>query len=175
MRWVSTRIEDRHDFDEFDCGVESLNRWLIQSARRAHQQDTARTFVWTEPHKNRVVAYFAITPGQVNRLEEGLSRSASGGMERVPVFLIAKLAVDRSIAGRGNGRQLVLDALARVVQAANLSGGRLIVVDAIDDDAATCYRKMDFIPVGKNPRRLYMKAATARKALGDHKLGLMPQ
>ncbi len=111
------------------------------------------------------MAYFAITPTQVNRADDGLSRAASGGLERVPVFLIAKLAVDKSIASRGNGRQLVLDAISRVVQAARLGGGRLIVVDAIDERAAAFYRKLDFVPVCNRPHRLYMKVATARRAL----------
>jgi hypothetical protein len=33
--------------------------------------------------------------------------------------LIAKLAVDESIADVGNGRQLVLDAISRIVEAAS--------------------------------------------------------
>jgi hypothetical protein len=53
----------------------------------------------------------------------------------------------------------------RIVSVAQLAGGRLIVVDAIDDGAAAFYRKLDFIPVENNPHRLYMKVETARKVL----------
>lgn len=166
MTWVSTGIADHHQLDEFDCGVASLNRWLLETARRADQQDTARTYVWTEQGQSRVMAYFAITPTQVDREDDGLSRGASGGLDRVPAFLIAKLAVDTSIAGHGNGRQLVVDAISRIVGAAQLGGGRLIVVDAIDDGAAAFYQKLDFIPVRNRPHRLYMKIATARIGLG---------
>ncbi|MGH3634668.1 MAG: GNAT family N-acetyltransferase [Mycobacterium sp.] len=163
---MSTRIADRHQLDEFDCGVDSLNRWLVETARRADRQDTARTYVWTAENNDRVVAYFSITPTQLNRRDDGLSRSASGGLDRVPAFLIAKLAVDLSIASRGNGRQLVLDAISRIIVAADQSGGRMIVVDAIDDRAAAFYTKLDFVAVRDNPHRLYMKVATARRALG---------
>lgn len=165
MTWVSAGIADHHQLDEFDCGVDSLNRWLIHTARRADRQDTARTYVWTSRGDSRVVAYFAITPTQVNRADDGLSKAMSGGCDRVPAFMIAKLAVDKSIAGQGNGRQLVLDAIGRIVGVSQAGGGRLIVVDAIDDRAACFYEKLDFIPVNNNPRRLVMKIATASKAL----------
>jgi N-acetylglutamate synthase-like GNAT family acetyltransferase len=166
MSWVSTRIAEHHQLDGFDCGVDSLNRWLVESARRADQQGTARTYVWTESGQSRVVAYFAITPTRVDREEDRLSRGASGGLDRVPAFLIAKLAIDKSIAGSGNGRQLVLDAISRILGAAQLGGGRLVVADAVDDRAAAFYRKMNFLPVRDRPHWLYMKVATARAAFG---------
>lgn len=170
MTWVSTGIADHHELDEFDCGVDSLNRWLIDAARRADSLDTARTYVWTAQGENRVRAYFAITPTQVNRIEDGISKTASGGLELVPAYLLAKLAVDRSIQGHGNGRQLVLDAVSRIVGVAQLGAGRLIVVDAINDRAVAFYKSLDFIAVQNTPRRLYMKLATARAALGIGKV-----
>lgn len=165
MTWLSTGLTEHHQLDEFDCGVDSLNRWLARTALRAHQQATARTYVWTEHGDDRVVAYFAITPTQVNREEDGISKSAAV-MDRVPAFLIAKLAVDLSIQGQGNGKDLAFDAIDRIVGVAELGGGRLIVVDAIDETAFAFYEKMNFIPARNNPERLYMKIATARAVLG---------
>jgi hypothetical protein len=165
MTWVSAGLRENHRLDEFDCGVDSLNRWLVHTARRADQQDTARTYVWTERGDDRVMAYFAITPTQVNREDEGISKSAAV-LDRAPAFLIAKLAVDLAIQGQGNGKDLAFDAIGRIVGVAQLGGGRLIVVDAIDEKAAAFYAKLNFIPVQNNPHRLYMKIATARKALG---------
>lgn len=164
--WVSEWIDDHHELDEFDCGVGTLDRWLVESARRANSLDTARTYVWVRRGESRVLAYFAITPTSVDRVADGISKRACGGLDYVPAYLIAKLAVDKSIAGQGNGRQLVLDAVARIVGVAQVGAGRLIVVDAIDSGTVDFYRKLDFIPVEHTPRRLYMKVATARTALG---------
>jgi GNAT superfamily N-acetyltransferase len=165
MTWTSTGPRDDHILDEFDCGVDSLNRWLVTSARRADKQDTARVYVWTKPGDNRVLAYFAINPTQVIRRDDGIDKSAEV-LDHVPAFMISKLAVDRSIQGHGNGKDLVFDAIGRIVGVAQLGGGRLIVVDALDEKAHAFYRGLDFIPVEKNSRRLYMKIAAARKALG---------
>jgi nucleotide-binding universal stress UspA family protein len=62
------------------------------------------------------------------------------------------------------GSELLVDALERIVDAAHVGGGRLIVVDAIDDEAHAYYRRHDFVPVA-DTMRLYLKIATARAAL----------
>lgn len=165
MNWLSIGLGEHHLLDGFDCGVDSVNQWLITSARRADRQDTARVYVWARRDDHRVVAYFAINPTRVNREEDGISKSAAV-LDKVPAFMIAKLAVDQSIQGRGNGKDLVFDAIGRIVGIAQLGGGRLIVVDAIDDRAHAFYRKLDFIPVQNNSERLYMKIETARRVLG---------
>lgn len=58
-----------------------------------------------------------------------------------------------------------------VVSAAERMGGRPIVVDAVDEAAVTFSLRYDFSPVvhseaGAYPRRLVLKVATARVALG---------
>lgn len=165
MTWLSTGLTEQHRLDDFDCGVDSLNRWLIHDARRADRQDTCRVYVWTQRGDNRVVAYFAINPTQINREDDGISRSAAV-LDRAPAFMISKVAVDQQIQGQGNGKDLVFDAIGRIVGVAQLGGGRLIVVDAIDQNAHAFYQNLDFIPVEKNDHRLYMKVATARRILG---------
>lgn len=162
-RWKTRPLEDHHDLSAFSCGVESLDGWLRTQAVRATRADTARTYVWTRPGSQTVVAYYAVAPTQIRR--EALSRSMTGGVSVVPSYLLARLALDRSLHGRGLGGQLLRDALEVIVAAASQAAGRLIVVDAVDDAAAAFYRHYDFRPVTGNPRRLVMKITTARQAL----------
>jgi predicted N-acetyltransferase YhbS len=161
-------LTSAHDLAAFDCGVVPLNTWLTQHALRAQAADAARVFVWTRPESAQVLAYFAIAPTVVAARE--VSRSLAGGYSRVPAFLLARLALERQLHGRGLGGQLLRDALERIVVASRSAAGRLIVVDAIDDSAAAFYRHIGFRPVEGDPeapQRLVMKVATARKALGD--------
>ena len=81
--------------------------------------------------------------------------------------MIARLAIDTSLRGQGYGEQLLLDALGKAVAASEIGGGRLIVVDAIDDEAQSFYEHYHFVPVRKRERRLVMKVSTAAKALGE--------
>jgi GNAT superfamily N-acetyltransferase len=161
--FVSVALDEHHKLGEFDCGVPALNEWLTAQAMRATVSGTAKSYVWIEPESDRVVAYYSITPHQVHRAE--VSSGLSGGVTTIPSYLLARLALDRALHGQGLGGQLLRDALERVVEAADVASGRLLVVDAIDEQAAAFYRRHDFQPVKGNPHRLVIKIATVRKAL----------
>ena len=163
----SARLTDAHTLDGFDCGKESLNTWLIAHARRADSSGVAHVYVWTPLGEQKVSAYFAICPTEVVRNDDGVSGSMAGGYSRIPGYLIARLVIDKSLRGQGYGEQLLLDALGKAVAASEIGGGRLIVVDAIDDEAQSFYEHYHFVPVRNRERRLVMKVSTAAKALGE--------
>ena len=146
----------------FSCGVRTSDERLVHQAARAQVSGTARTWAWSDDAK-MVIAYYSIAPMNVRR--EEVPRSMSGGVSTVPAYLLARLALDRSLHGQGRGSDLLVDALRRIVGAADSAGGRLIVVDAIDERAAF-YERHDVRRV-QGSQRLVMKVATAREAL-DH-------
>ena len=168
----SARLDDNHVLGNFDCGTESLNAWLIDHARRADARGIANVYVWTAAGSPDVCAYFAICPTELVRSESGITGTMSGGYSRIPGYLIARLAIDVSLRGNGYGAQLLLDALGRAVAASKIGGGRLIVVDAVDDNAVDnnarrFYEHFHFTPVGKRENRLVMKVSTAVAALRE--------
>jgi hypothetical protein len=67
--------------------------------------------------------------------------------------------------GDGLGGWLLHSALEEVVHASRSAGGRIVVVDAIDDRAAAFYAHHGFRPITNNPRRLVMKMSSARAIL----------
>lgn len=163
--YESVALNGLHDVVGFDCGISSLNAWLAEQALHAQQAGTARTFVWvTADAPERVWAYFSLAPTEVAR--DVLTRGQSSGYSTVPAYLLARLAVHADLRGLGFGGQVLVDALSRAASAADAGGGRLVVVDAYDDAAASFYRHFDFRPVKGNPRRLVLKIASVRKLLG---------
>ena len=162
MRVLAAEVLDSsHRTRGYSCGVTSLDEWLVDQALRAQVSGTARTWVWADDAK-AVIAYYSIAPTYVRRDE--VSRSMSGGVSTVPAYLLARLALDRSLHGQGMGTDLLLDALRRIIEAAASAGGRLIVVDAVDESALAFYERHDFRRV-QGSLRLVMKVATAREAL----------
>jgi hypothetical protein len=134
-----TPLLDRFDLTAFGRGHEELNRWLIRHASTAVSARTAGVYRLIEGIGGRVrfVGYHAIAPTSVVR--QDLPRRAAGGSPDPVPFLIARLALDRSHRGDKAGRwgtQLVVDALRRILAAASVSGGRVIVVDADNSDLA---------------------------------------
>jgi GNAT superfamily N-acetyltransferase len=161
--WVSHPLTGDHDLMHFASGNTQLDHWLQRDALWAHRAGISRTTVWTARGQRAVVAYHAIAPTQVGRIELP-SRALSGDYSRVRGYLIGRLALDQSLHGHGLGTQLLLDALERIVGAAASAGGRLIVVDAIDEPAYRFYRHHGFHGIEES-NRLVMKLATAADLL----------
>lgn len=164
---MSGRLEalaPRHDLSNFHCGNRSLDRWLSEHARHATGQGT-RTYVLVDQDTDEVGGYIAIAPHLLAR-DELPAAIRHGTPARIPAILLAKLALDERLHGQGLGQELLVHALTTIVHAARAAGGRVVVVDAIDDRAAHFYLAHDFTPVPDNPHRLVMKLSTAAKALG---------
>jgi predicted N-acetyltransferase YhbS len=159
----STGLKEHHELEAFDCEVEGLNRWLHNEARRADNYDSARTYVWTpSATEHNVVGYFTFLPTVIAR-DELTKSQAANYRTAIPGFLLAKLALDRSLKGQGLGRELLVDAIGRLVGAAEAGGGMVIVLDVVSEEIATFYRKYGFVDVQKTENRLVMKMATTRE------------
>lgn len=162
--YESVALTAQHDVARLDCGVTALNLWLAEQALRAQHAGTARTFVWaTAEEPERVWAYYSLAPTELAR--DHLSRGQSSGYSTVPGYLLARLALHTDLHGFGYGGQLLVDALTRAARVAAAGGGRLVVVDALDDAAASFYRYHDFTPVKGNPQRLVLKMTSVRRLL----------
>ena len=86
----------------------------------------------------------------------------------LPTVLIARLAVDQRYQGQRLGSRLLGEALRLAVAASDTVAARLVVVDAIDDQAAAFYRRWGFIDVPENPHRLFRKISDVRRSLESH-------
>ena len=160
--FVSERITPKHDLGGFRCGRPDLDHWLVQAAVDADRAGTARTFVRSDA--GRVIAYLSLCPHEVRR--ESLPGSlAKGGPNAIPAILLARLALDQRLHGEGLGEQLLVDALERATAAVTAAGGRVIVVDAIDDRAARFYERYGFQPCPDLPLRLVRKASDVARSL----------
>ena len=165
--WVSERLSEVHDLSQFDSGQASLDNWLRDHAAHADRMNTARTFVLHEGDQ-RVIGYYSLAMGRVEEEELPLF-VARRGPRVVPVVLVARLAVDRKAQGRGIGGELLWDALSRAFAANSLAAARAIVVDALDERAASFYEHFGFIrvtSVGQFPLRLAIKMSSVERNLG---------
>ncbi|MCC5952693.1 MAG: GNAT family N-acetyltransferase [Acidimicrobiia bacterium] len=157
------RLNAAHGIDTFSCGNEELDLWLRHAALTADRAGTARVYVVLGGTK--VLGYFALLPHQVRRADipPGIGR---GAPDTIPSYLLARLAVAEDLHGTGLGGELLALALVKILDAITIAGGRLIVVDAIDEPATDFYRHHGFRPTQADPGRLVMKASTAAASLG---------
>jgi GNAT superfamily N-acetyltransferase len=151
--FVSRHLSDDDDLDTFTCGQPDLDAWLRHSARRAEGMRSGRTWVWAR--NGGVVAYFTLAGHVIERGNLPV-RLGRGSPDRMPAVLIARLALAQSFHGRGLGGVLLADAASRIVAATDIVAARFVVVDAIDEPAATFYQHYGFTQVPET-RRLVRK------------------
>ncbi len=79
---------------------------------------------------------------------ENAAERLTKGMPRldIPAVLLARLAVDSAVQGRGLGAWLLRDAMLRTVAVSNEVGIRALLVHAIDDSARAFYTRFGFEP-----------------------------
>ena len=149
----------------FASGNHELDTWLRRHGIAAQQMDSARTFLLMRG--GRILGYFSLTMGSVRR-QDAPARVVRG-MPGYPVgmVLLARLAVDRAEQGKGRGALLLAEALRKAVAAGEAAAARLVVVDAVDEQAASFYRRHGFVSAPGYPLRLYRRMSDIRASLGD--------
>lgn len=161
--WRIERLGTRHDRTAFDCGNPILTDWLTQRASQFDKRDLGRTYVATRSGDRIVLGYYAISNHRV--AHNALPADQAKGLPRldVPVVLLGRLAVDRSIQGLGLGSLLLIDALRRAQHLAEHVGVRAVKVDAIDDAARPFYLRFGFVPLLDDPNHLFLPMGAVRK------------
>jgi hypothetical protein len=172
---LSTLQTDRHDRTGFDCGLEPVNQFLREQARRQMEQRINRTWVLTDADTAEqspcpILGYFTLTHGTVQRAELPAEKSlARLPLYPLPVIKLAWLGVARG-QQRGAmrvGESLLLEALhtaRRIVEHTGL--GIAVVTDPLTDASESFFCKYGFVPMEREfgeRRSLFMGMKTVQQ------------
>ena len=182
---MPTDVEDRASFTilpfdpgtqdraAFSCGVPQIDNYFKLTAKKGGKADVVRIWVAVDAG-NRIVGFYGTNMHAV-AVEDMPPAYQNKAMKHglLPAAFIAVIGVDEKHQGNGLGGDLVADALSRIARASNQIGTCVIMLDVFNDgdvDAVvrrkTCYESFGFIPLPKQPLRLFMPIATAREASG---------
>lgn len=148
------KLRSEHRLESFDCGRDALNRFLIRHARESQQAGSAQTYVLA--NQMVVHGYYSLAASSVFH-DEATARIRKGQPRHpIPAILLARLAVDARLQGRGIGPALLKDALLRAASAADTIGARTLLVHAKDENARAFYEHFDFEPSPSDPFHLLL-------------------
>ena len=159
------KLHRTHNVEQFTCGQPELDRFLTRHALQAQQSNSSQTYVAVSD--SEIVGFYTIVAGEVQhaqapeRVVKGMSRHP------IPLLVLARLAVHTKTQRKGIGSGLLLDALGRTLQVADLIGVRALAVHAKDDQAIAFYRRFGFTPSPTDARHLFMIIKDIRLAAGQ--------
>ena len=156
-----------HLVADFSCQThEALDHWLRERALTSEGL-SARTYViCARDEPQRVAGYYTITTAQEHRAVLPSAKPRKGQPDRVPLLLIARLAVDARWQGMGLGADLLADALRRCLAASGIAGARAVIVHAMDDAAASFYERYGFCRSPLGELTLVLPIETVRAIAG---------
>jgi GNAT superfamily N-acetyltransferase len=159
-------LASHHTLDGFDCGDTPMNRWLLEHARQSTGAGSARTYVVVDAEQERVVGYHALAAAAISPADA--TRRARRGQPRhpMPAVLLARLAVDVSIQGRGVGAFLLRDAMTRALSASEEIGACVLLVHSLHEEARNFYERWGFGRSPTDPLTVQLLFKDVQKTLG---------
>src|SRR6266436_5242606 len=134
-------LGEEHDRGSFICGVESLDRYLKTQAGQDVRRKANAVFVLSERDQAaRILGYATLCAMALSQGE--VPEAARKHIPRYPLVsatLIGRLAVSKDRQGQRLGAVLLADALRRAFESASTVGSSMVIVDALDEPAASFY------------------------------------
>lgn len=149
----------------FDSGSAALDVWLREQATQAERRGNCRTVLAIDESRQEVAGYVSLVTFQLLRDEVAMAVGVGASRYPMPAVLIARLAVDRRHQRKGLGTLLLHEALRRSMSIADLAGCEVVVVQAIDLDAAAYYCRFGFRAFRADSLRLWLPMRDVRRTL----------
>lgn len=152
----------RHRRDDFDCGLDALNRYVQTQARREMERDVAVVYVLVPSDQpTRIAGFYSLSSTAVRLTElPEPTRKKLPRYPLVPATLIGRLAVDLRYRGLRLGERLLVDALRRSLTASQTIASVAVVVDAKDTAGVAFYERYGFMSFPEQPLRLFLPMKT---------------
>lgn len=159
-------IDKKHNRKTFTCKNLPLAEYLQRHARQNDENNIAKAFVAVDD-KDTVHGYYTLSTTNIEF--EEFPEEDSKGLPKypIPAALIGKLAVDENTEGQGLGSRLLIDALQRVLTAAEEVTIKVVIVDAIDEQAKGYYLRFGFIELPGHNLKLFLPIETISQLITD--------
>ena len=155
-------LADCHDRAGFTSGLESVDRYLRETARGHLAKGVSVTRILVEadsPPPKTILGFFTLSSITVDAKDWPGSPK---GLPKHPVsaVLLGRLAVAGSARQRGIGSMLVASARQFARETIHRTGGLGMIVDAADEDVAGFYTRFGFRRVTSESLRMFLPASS---------------
>jgi GNAT superfamily N-acetyltransferase len=157
-----------HDRAAFHSGVDRVDNFLQKTANRQQEEELTRVYVACLDREIEVVGYYALNSHSIDvtTLPEAMRKK----LPRYPTISAIYLSVIGFSAdhqGKGGGHFLLMDALRKCAEAADIIGAHFVVLDSLNERAAKLYREIGFIDLPNHEPRMLLNMRVIRAAIAE--------
>jgi GNAT superfamily N-acetyltransferase len=148
----------------FDCGNQYLNEYLKKYAIINDKNGVAKVFVAVPKESQVIVGYYTSSASVIST--EVIPDELRGNFPKeTPALLIGRLAVDKSMQGKGVGEKLLKHAFEYAIEVSQKTGIYAVRVDAKNEQIKDYYKnKFSFLEFKDSCLSLFLPLATIKKA-----------
>jgi len=141
----------------FSCGVDTLDNYLQKQAKQDVKRRISRVFVAVSVDRpTEIIAYYTLSSLSLELSELPTELAKKLPKHPIPAALIGRLACSTNAQGQGIGKLLLMNAIKRTLNISDQIAIYALVVDAIDNQAASFYTQYGFSPIAINSQRLFL-------------------
>jgi GNAT superfamily N-acetyltransferase len=155
MEYIAIPLEAIHNRSSFTCGENNLDNYIQKQATQdMKRRHVAVVFVLPD-ESNNIKGYYTLSSDNVAHRKVPVEvQKKMPHYKNLPVILLGRLAIDKKYQGDGLGELLLLDALKRSYDVAKTTIGSIaVVVDPLNNEAVSFYKKYGFISLADSKRR----------------------
>jgi len=146
-----------HPRRSFRCGEEKVDDWLATKALQHQEKRLSVTKVLID-ETAAIAGYYTLATGEVDFGDLPPEVAKHLPRRRLPVAVLAWLAVGIDRRGQGLGRLLLAQALRDCYEAGKTFAFIAVILDCINDVAKSFYQHWDFQELPGHPYRLFLSA-----------------
>lgn len=160
FNWREEKLTKSHKRENFDCGNAQLNEFLKKYARQSQERNTSKTYVAIDNHSEQILGFYTVTLNSISPITLPATLVKHLGTHQIPLFTLARLAVDKNVQGYGLGGQILLKAAQRCMLVSEQVGGIGLFIEAKDQQVANWYQSFGAIPLIDRPLSLIIPFKT---------------
>ena len=162
MKSTIVPLSKEHYKRDFECGCSLLDNYIKTQAKQDVGRDLSACFVLQNPDSH-VMGYYNLSANSIDReiFPENLRKKLPSSYEDLPAILLGRLAIDNRYKGKRYGEYLLVDAVIRCARLSESLGSIAIIVDPVDDKAASFYEAYGFALL-PDSKKMFIPMKTAR-------------
>ena len=157
-------LDPTMDRAAFYCGNKRIDNFFRNNARDQHSINRVRVYV--AAYKSQPIGYYYLVAA--SNIPETVSAEAVkkfGRVNSTPCVYLGMIGVCEDYSGSGVGKTLMIHAMKKTLEVADLVGLYALTLDAVDEHIAKRYERWGFKRFIAGELAMYIPITTIRKAL----------